>query len=106
MIPNEKLRVTLCGAGRTGHLAAILFSLNPAIDVTLYSSRSETVTAYKENDHQLQAVMPDGQVIKTGSVRMTEAIDEACSKADIIIITTPSHVRESLLQRMAPILPK
>lgn len=106
MIPNEKLRVTLCGAGRTGHLAAILFSLNPAIDVTLYSSRSETVTAYKENDHQLQAVMPDGQVIKTHSVRMTEAIDEACSKADIIIITTPSHVRESLLQRMAPILPK
>ena len=46
------------------------------------------------------------KLLKPVQVRMTETIDEACSKADIIIITTPSHVRESLLQRMAPILPK
>lgn len=37
MFSGEKLRVTICGAGRTGHLAAILFSQNPAVAVTLYT---------------------------------------------------------------------
>ncbi|MDJ4288757.1 NAD/NADP octopine/nopaline dehydrogenase family protein [Salmonella enterica] len=106
MSSDKKLRVTICGAGRTGHLAAILFSQNSAVEVTLYTSRLETVTSYKENGTQLQASMPDGNVIKAHTVRMTASVDDACSDADIIIITTPSHVRESVLQDITPAIPR
>lgn len=106
MFSGEKLRVTICGAGRTGHLAAILFSQNPAVAVTLYTSRPETVTAYQGSGAQLHAIMPDGNVIKAPAVRMTASADEACSAADLIIITAPSHVRESVLHSIAPALPR
>ncbi|APS33402.1 MULTISPECIES: NAD/NADP-dependent octopine/nopaline dehydrogenase family protein [Serratia] len=106
MFSGEKLRVTICGAGRTGHLAAILFSQNPAVAVTLYTSRPETVTAYQGSGAQLHAIMPDANVIKASAVRMTASVDEACAAADLIIITAPSHVRESVLQSIAPALPR
>ena len=37
---------------------------------------------------------------------MTASADEACSAADLIIITAPSHVRESVLHSIAPALPR
>ncbi|SPP31923.1 hypothetical protein ARAF_1591 [Arsenophonus endosymbiont of Aleurodicus floccissimus] len=39
MIAEYKLKVTICGVGHTDHLAVVLFSQNPKVDVTFFSSQ-------------------------------------------------------------------
>lgn len=106
MIAEYKLKVTICGAGNTGHLTAVLFSQNPKVDVTLFSSQPEFPATYRKNGGQIHALLNDGTLLKESPSCVTACPYEACGDADVIIITTPIHVRDNVLKLIQPALPR
>ncbi|EAM8615765.1 hypothetical protein BHS62_24600 [Salmonella enterica] len=106
MAAGQKLKVTICGAGRTGHLAAVLFSLRPDVEVALYTSRQETVAAYQRHGRQIRALLPDGNQLTATLACVTCCPYEACRDADVVIVTAPSHARHALLSHLQPALPR
>ncbi|AHG18395.2 hypothetical protein Z042_01085 [Chania multitudinisentens RB-25] len=106
MVAAQKLKVTICGAGRTGHLAAVLFSQKSDIEVTLLSSQHVMPASYQKNGAQIRAFLPDGAVLAASPCCVTACPYEACSDADVVIITVPSHARDGVLKRIQPALPR
>ncbi|UMS29250.1 NAD/NADP octopine/nopaline dehydrogenase family protein [Escherichia coli] len=105
MASPKKLNVTICGAGRTGHLAAVLFSQKTDVNVTLLSSKSELPSLYQKNGRQIKAFSHDGTVL-TASPTIATCPYEACQDTDIVIITAPSHARDSVLKCIQPAIPR
>lgn len=98
------LNVVVCGGGRTGHLAAVLFSRLPGVHVTLYTNNPAVVENYQHDDG-LTAILPDGVRCVARLDAVTTNAETACRDADVVIVTVPAHVRPQLLERIAPCLP-
>ncbi len=100
------LNVAVCGGGRTGHLAAVLFKARPAVRVALFTGRREVVDRYHAAGQCMAAVMPDGARRTARLDAVTCDAGEALEDADVVIVTVPAHARAGLLQRIAGCLPR
>ncbi len=99
------LNVTVCGGGRTGHLAAVLLKARPGVRVSLLTGNEAVVDRHLDAGRRMTAIMPDGtrQTVSLDLVTCDAA--EALENADVVIVTVPAHVRAALLERIARCLP-
>lgn len=101
----SQINVVICGGGRTGHLAAVLFKQLPGVRVALLTSNREVIDNHRQSENGIAALMPDGT---TCSARLDAVASEPAAvlaDADIVIITVPAHVRPPLLRAIAAHLP-
>ncbi|HKV00187.1 MAG TPA: NAD/NADP octopine/nopaline dehydrogenase family protein [Vineibacter sp.] len=97
------LRVTVCGAGRTGHLSAVLFGQRPDVRVSLLTGNPDV--AARCDAGVLMAHLPDGSTLTAHPDQVTTDPARAVADADIIILTVPAHIRPQVLRAIAPHLP-
>lgn len=99
------LNVVICGGGRTGHLAAVLFKQIPGVSVSLLTSRSEVVDNHRRSAIGITALMPDGTACAARLDAVAGEPAAILADADVVIITVPAHVRPALLRAIAMHLP-
>ncbi|CAE6738175.1 NAD/NADP-dependent octopine/nopaline dehydrogenase family protein [Paraburkholderia haematera] len=99
------LNVVICGGGRTGHLAAVLFKQIPGVRVSLLTGSQEVIDRYRRSENGITAWMPDGTTCAARLDAVTSEPATALADADVVIITVPAHVRPALLNAIAPHLP-
>lgn len=104
-LSGQPLNVVICGAGKTGHLATVLFKQLPDVKVTLLGSHPRLPEAYQQHGKRLHALLPDGETLTATPDCVTCDPAEACRDADIVIITVPANFRADLLARIVPHLP-
>ncbi|MGI8474427.1 NAD/NADP octopine/nopaline dehydrogenase family protein [Pectobacterium brasiliense] len=104
-LSGQPLNVVICGAGKTGHLATVLFKQRPDVKVTLLGSHPRLPEAYQQHGKRLHALLPDGETLTATPDCVTCDPAEACRDADIVIITVPANFRADLLARIVPHLP-
>ncbi|MBA0214037.1 NAD/NADP-dependent octopine/nopaline dehydrogenase family protein [Pectobacterium brasiliense] len=104
-LSGQLLNVVICGAGKTGHLATVLFKQLPDVKVTLLGSHPRLPEAYQQHGKRLHALLPDGETLTATPDCVTCDPAEACRDADIVIITVPANFRADLLARIVPHLP-
>ncbi|MDD1139833.1 NAD/NADP octopine/nopaline dehydrogenase family protein [Pseudomonas sp. TNT2022 ID233] len=97
----KPLKVAICGAGRTGHLNAILFKQLPNVQVSMLTNNQEVVDRHLAN-LPMQALMPDGSTLSARPDRVSTDASVVVADADIVIITVPAHARPQTLQTIAP----
>lgn len=102
---NSPLSVAICGAGRTGHLNAVLFAQRPGVQVTLLAGNRDVVERYAVGDGVLTALLPDGSTLRARPQLVTDDPALAMRDADVVIVTVPAHARAALLRRIVPHLP-
>ncbi|MDG0799013.1 NAD/NADP-dependent octopine/nopaline dehydrogenase family protein [Pectobacterium punjabense] len=105
-LSGQPLNVVICGAGKTGHLATVLFKQLPDVKVTLLGSHPRLPEAYQQHGKRLHALLPDGETLTATPDCVTCDPAEACRDADIVIITVPANFRADLLVRIVPHLPR
>ncbi|WP_317178218.1 NAD/NADP-dependent octopine/nopaline dehydrogenase family protein [Pectobacterium sp. HCp5_1] len=105
-LSGQPLNVVICGAGKTGHLATVLFKQRPDVKVTLLGSHPRLPEAYQQHGKRLHALLPDGETLTATPDCVTCDPAEACRDADIVIITVPANFRADLLARIVPHLPR
>ena len=99
------MKVTICGAGRTGHLNAVLFKQAPGIEVSVLTTSTAVAARWASGDDPWQAETRDGRVLSARPDYVGTDPSEALDNADMVLITQPAQARPALLQRMAPYLP-
>lgn len=99
------LRVAICGAGRTGHLSAVLLAQRPGVQVSLLCGHHDVPERVAANGGTLAALLPDGTTLRARPDVVTDDAALALRDADVVIVTVPAHVRPALLARIAPHLP-
>ena len=97
----KPLKVAICGAGRTGHLNAILFKQLPNVHVSILTNNQEVVDRHLANLPML-ALMPDGSTLSARPDQVSSDASVAVADADIVIITVPANARPQTLQAIAP----
>jgi len=97
----KPLKVTICGAGRTGHLNAILFKQLPDVQVSMLTGNLEVVDRFTRGV-ALTALLPDGSTLSAHTDLVTTDARLAVHDADLVIITVPAHARPGLLRTIAP----
>ncbi|RKE37560.1 NAD/NADP octopine/nopaline dehydrogenase-like protein [Paraburkholderia sp. BL23I1N1] len=99
------LNVVICGGGRTGHLAAVLFKQISGVRVSLLTGSPEVIDRYRRSENGITAWMPDDTTCAARLDAVTSEPATALADADVVIITVPAHVRPALLNAIAPHLP-
>lgn len=99
------LNVAICGGGRTGHLAAVLFKQLPGVRVAMLTNNAEVIGNYRAEEAGLTALMPDGSKCSARLDTVTTVPDAALADADVVIVTVPAHVRPALMRTIAAHLP-
>lgn len=99
------LNVVVCGGGRTGHLAAVLFKQHPGVRVSLLTGRREVIDNHRYSGNGITASMPDDTTCAARLDAVTSEPATALANADVVIITVPAHVRPTLLNSIAMHLP-
>jgi hypothetical protein len=100
------LNVVICGGGRTGHLAAVLFKQVPGVRVALLTNNHEVIRNCRRSDNGVAALMPDGSTQSARLDVVTTSAEIALADADVVIVTVPAHVRLPLLRVIAKHLPQ
>lgn len=100
------MKVTICGAGRTGHLNAVLFKRRPETVVSVLTSSASVAEQWAAGDGMWQALTPEGHVLSGRPDYVGTDPGRALEDADIVVVTQPAHVRPELLARIAPHLPR
>lgn len=100
---GDRLNITVCGGGRTGHLAAILFKQLKGVGVSLLTGNESVVRNHGMSG--LKAYLPDGKIISARLDVVSTSAGQALKDADIVIITVPAHARPDLLERIRDYLP-
>ncbi|MCO5966585.1 NAD/NADP octopine/nopaline dehydrogenase family protein [Sinorhizobium meliloti] len=100
------MRVTICGAGRTGHLNAVLFKQRPGIEVSVLTSSSKVAETWAGGDGLWHAHTPDNQTLSARPDHVGTDPRTALEGADVVVITQPAQARPALLSRIAPHLPR
>jgi|GEM_PF-597136 len=95
------LNVTICGAGRTGHLAAVLFKQIDGVHVSLLTSNRDVIARHRRGDSRIEAILPDGTRRSARPDVVTSEAGAALADADIVIVTAPAHARPPLLAQIA-----
>ncbi|PMS12828.1 hypothetical protein FNF07_28480 [Trinickia caryophylli] len=99
------LNVVVCGGGRTGHLAAVLFKQHPGVRVALLTNNRDTVEKYRGTEGGIAVSMPDGTTCSARPDVVTGEPAIALAGADVIVVTVPAHVRPPLLRAIAAHVP-
>jgi hypothetical protein len=100
------MKVTVCGAGRTGHLNAVLFKQRPGITVSVLTGAAAVVDRWASGDGVWRAQTPDGHVLSGRSDYVGTDPGEALINTDMVIVTQPAHARPALLHDLARHLPR
>lgn len=99
------LRVVVCGAGRTGHLNAVLFKQAQGVHVSLLTGNAALARAHAQGGCAIEALLPDGACLRGRPDVVSCDAAEAARDADVVVVTVPAHARPALLQALAPHLP-
>ncbi|ARU88945.1 NAD/NADP-dependent octopine/nopaline dehydrogenase family protein [Pseudomonas sp. M30-35] len=99
-----KLNVVICGAGRTGHLNAILFKQHQNIHVSLLTNNLEVVDKHTRKI-KMNAILPDASRLIGQPDIVTNDARLAVQDADIVVITVPANARTEILRAIEPHLP-
>jgi hypothetical protein len=102
---SSPLKVVICGGGRTGHLAAVLFKQREGVHVSLLTNNREAIERYRANGERITAILPDGATCAAHLDHMAAEPEAVLADADIVIVTAPAHVRPRLLRAIAKHLP-
>ncbi|MQW40787.1 hypothetical protein GHK68_00095 [Sinorhizobium meliloti] len=100
------MRVTICGAGRTGHLNAVLFKQVAGIEVSVLTNSTAVAERWASGDDLWRAETRDGRILSARPDHVGTDPAMALENADIVIITQPAQARPALLQRIASHLPR
>lgn len=93
------LNVTVCGAGRTGHLNAALFARQPDVSVTWLTG--DAALARQGAPDGIAIHWPD-ETIETGHPDQITGDPSAVNEADIVVLTVPAQARDAVIARIAP----
>lgn len=94
------MKVAICGAGRTGHLNAVLFKQNPKVHLSVFTENDLLAQQWANTSTPWQAFLPDGQALTGRPDYVGSDANTALGDADLIVITQPAHVRSDLLSRI------
>ncbi|WP_151613830.1 NAD/NADP-dependent octopine/nopaline dehydrogenase family protein [Sinorhizobium alkalisoli] len=100
------MKVTICGAGRTGHLNAVLFKQVPGVEVSVLTNSTALAVRWAEGDDVWQAEARNGRILSARPDHVGTDPTQALESADIVVITQPAQARPALLDRIAPHLPQ
>ncbi|MCG5478925.1 NAD/NADP octopine/nopaline dehydrogenase family protein [Sinorhizobium alkalisoli] len=100
------MKVTICGAGRTGHLNAVLFKQVPGVEVSVLTNSTALAERWAEGDDVWQAEARNGRILSARPDHVGTDPAQALESADIVVITQPAQARPALLDRIAPHLPQ
>lgn len=105
MTSTTKTKVTIIGAGNTGHLYAGLFSTYPHVQTTLLTRKAQAV---KDGlgSQGIRVQLPDGTDTYGTPHLVTSDAKEAVQDADVVILTVPVHVRGKALSDIEAGLPR
>ncbi|PDT80247.1 NAD/NADP octopine/nopaline dehydrogenase family protein [Sinorhizobium sp. BJ1] len=99
------MKVTICGAGRTGHLNAVLFKQNAAIEVSVLTTSTAVAERWASGDDLWQAETRDGRILSARPDHVGTDPSQMLDNADMVVITQPAQARSVLLHRIAAHLP-
>lgn len=100
------MKVTICGAGRTGHLNAVLFGQRPGLAVSVLTGNAAVASLWATSEGVWEADMPEGQVLSGRPDYVGTDPAEALAQTDMVIVTQPAHMRPALLRQIAPHIPR
>ncbi|PRD40794.1 hypothetical protein C5748_24955 [Phyllobacterium phragmitis] len=100
------MKVTICGAGRTGHLNAVLFKQNPDIEVSVLTNSTAVAEQWDKDDALWQAEIQDNRILSARPDHVGTDPGKALENTDIVVITQPAQARLALLLRIEPHLPR
>ncbi|RAX41398.1 NAD/NADP octopine/nopaline dehydrogenase family protein [Rhizobium tropici] len=99
------MKVTICGAGRTGHLNAVLFKQRDGVDVSVLTSSAELADKWSGGEQVWRVNLPEGGALKGRIDHVGTDPRTALADADLVVVTQPAQARPALLQQIAPHLP-
>ncbi|GGB04029.1 hypothetical protein GCM10011491_35190 [Brucella endophytica] len=100
------MKVTICGAGRTGHLNAVLFKQKPDVAVSVLTGDDAVAGRWADGDGHWQAIIRDGGILSARPDHVGTDPRKALENSDLVLVTQPAHARAALLSRIAPHLPQ
>lgn len=100
------MKVTICGAGRTGHLNAVLFKQRPGVTVSVLTGSAAVADLWAEGGQVWEAHAPDGHVSRALPDHVGTEPGKALLDTDMVIVTQPAQARPRLLHQIAPHLPR
>ena len=87
------MKVTICGAGRTGHLNAVLFKQRSGITVSVLTGAAAVVDRWAGGEGVWLAHTSDGHVLSGRPDHVGTDPAEALLDTDIVIVTQPANAR-------------
>jgi len=100
------MKVTICGAGRTGHLNAVLFKQRDGVEVSVLTSSAKLADKWSHGEQIWRAHLPEGGVLQAQIDHVGSDPRLALADADLVIVTQPAQARAALLRQIAPHLPQ
>jgi hypothetical protein len=100
------MKVTICGAGRTGHLNAVLFKQRSDVTVSVLTGAPAVVDRWARGEGVWRAQTPDGDILSGRPDYVGTDPGEALVDTDMVIVTQPAHARPALLSDLARHLPR
>jgi opine dehydrogenase len=100
------MKVTICGAGRTGHLNAVLFKQRPGVTVSVLTRSAAVAELWAGEGPAWEAHTPDGHAFRAFPDHVGTDPRKALADADMVIVTQPAQARPALLHQIAPHLPR
>ncbi|WP_420963897.1 NAD/NADP octopine/nopaline dehydrogenase family protein [Brucella sp. IR073] len=98
------MKVTICGAGRTGHLNAVLFKQKPGVEVSVLTGDAAFAERWAEGG-PWSVFSRDGRTLSARPDHAGTDPGEALVHTDMVIVTQPAQMRPALLRRIADHLP-
>lgn len=100
------MKVTICGAGRTGHLNAVLFRQQPGVTVSVLTGSAAVADLWAGGDGVWEAHTPEGRIVGGRPDYVGTEPGKALVDTDMVIVTQPAQTRPALLHQIALHLPR
>lgn len=100
------MKVVICGAGRTGHLNAVLFKQRDGVQVSILTTDISLEKRWNHGARTWRARLPGDRTL-TGDIDLVGT--DPCvvlDSADLVIITQPAQARPQILGQIETYLPK
>lgn len=94
---SRSIQITVLGAGSWGTTVASLAAANAATTVW---ARDEQVAYEINTEHRNSRYLPD--LVLHPALRATSVIEEAASRADVLVMAVPSHGMRAVLETASP----
>ncbi|MBB3918814.1 NAD/NADP octopine/nopaline dehydrogenase family protein [Rhizobium fabae] len=100
------MKVTICGAGRTGHLNAVLFKQRDGVEVSVLTSSADLAGKWSDGEQVWRANLSDGSVLAARIDHVGIDPRATLADTDLVVVTQPAQARPALLRQIAPHLPE